>query len=321
MAYQTGTANTLSELLEKLASFATQLGWQVDKLITGDSPFLYLHNHAGFWSMGCGSNKNILYIFGNTGYDSRTAYNAQPGSSASHHGASKYNGTTVSTPGGPYRRYDFFGTADYLHFFVEIAPGRFRHGGFGTLEKEGNYDGGQYVFGTFVSSSSTAVGLPTQAYHAFPFGNHHDAVYSSSLYVSAVRADRVEKPGPYWYLCGRDYAGVSAIGPGAPPYNATYMSHPDAFSVITSQSQFGAAIVPVPCSILVRTADGLWRRLGTVPDFFVCYMSGIAPCSIHEIFGEKWMVVPAMQFRESYDRYSDGGENSYLMGYVYRVQE
>lgn len=324
MAYHTGNANNVSDLLAKLAVFAQSLGWVVDKLESGSAPRLYLHNADGYWSLATGASGTIFYVVGNTGFDDSLAWDKQPGSSCVNHGFDTYFGAGTSELKGPYAGYDFLGTSRYLHVIVQPASGRFRHFGLGTLIKEGDYTGGQYAYGTSIGTTyGGGLGIPTQNHNTYPFGDSLYSLYNSQCYVSAVRADNLPGGGkaPRWYLCGSTTAGTGALGPGGVADEPVKQAHPDILSVITSQSVFGAAVSPVPFAILARSPDGLWRRLGTVSDMMVCHMAGIIPRSTHDLAGEKWMIVPATQFRASPDKVSDGGDNSWLLGYAYRVAE
>lgn len=321
MAYQTGTANNLSDLLSKLATFAQTLGWVVDKLITGTQPGLFVHNAHGYWSTGVGTSLyDTLYISGNTGFDTSVAWNAQPGTSMTYHGPwGTYYGVGTTNLTGPFTSYDFFGTPDYLHVVVQISPGRFRHFGIGILDKEGDYTGGHYAYGTRVNTGGSYIGRPDIAYHTYPLSDTVSATYNSSYYTSIVRADGLGTTLPHWFLFGSPTAGVGAMGSGCSVTGLAERPHPDTLAVVTSQSQLGAAVAPVPNAILGRSADGLWRRLGVVPDYGVCRMSGIAPRSRFSVNGDDWMIVPAMQLRDTTNAYGDGGDNSHLLGYAYRI--
>jgi hypothetical protein len=319
MSHQVGSANTLSQLLSRLADFAQTNGWTIDKLDT-ITPALYLHNADGFWSM----TGPVLTIFGNTGFNSGASAGAQPGSSATNHGTgsakNSYAGTRCDTlEGGNYVSYDFFGTADYLHVAIQVKSNQFRHFGIGTIVKEGTFNGGQYAYGTaFLSLESFT------SNNAFPFqalstaNNWNDS--ASLPYSTVVRADL--DSGPFWYVFGRMdrnelEPGTSATGIGDGGYFDS--CHPDRLSAQVAFTQFGQVVAPVPVTVYVRTADGIYRRLGYVPDFFVCQMPGVVPRSDYTVGGEQWRLIPAMQLQTTTDDVDAGQNNSYTLGYAFRI--
>ncbi len=319
MAYQTGAANSVSDLLDKLAIFAAPLGWVIDKFEPGALPQLFLHNDKGYWSLG-GVTAGHLYGFGNTGYDASKNYYQQPGSSWANHGSyGTYYGAGTTDLVGAFVSYDFFGTADYLHVVVQIGAAAFRHFGIGTLLKEGSYAGGQYAYGTRVSG--TYAGRPDVGYHTYPLNDAVNATYGSSYYTAVVRADNLGGSAllPHWYMFGSPGAGVGAFGLGAPVTDLTNRWHPDTLAVTSSQGTLGAIIAPMPNAIIISGADGLRRRIGTVEDFYICRMAGIAPRAKFEINGDTWMIIPPLQYRLTTDNYTDGGNNSYIIGYAYRM--
>lgn len=171
MGYHTGVANGPADLLAKLRVFAANLGWDILRFdsgveIAGAKAGVWLqvyHPDAGHHSIiadtriddiGAQANPNPrVYIFSSQGakLDS-TAFSEQPGSgwktaSTSVNG----NGNFVATTNGlrgPYSAYHFFGSTQYLHVAVEITPGEYAHFGLGRLQKNGEFDGGEYGLGT-----------------------------------------------------------------------------------------------------------------------------------------------------------------------------
>lgn len=318
MSHETGSANNLSQLLSRLATFAADLGWVIDKLDT-TTPQLYLHNHSGYWSM----TGPTLSIYGNTGYNPAALVSEQPGSSYlnnSTSGNTQYQGTRCDElENGNYVSYDFFGTADYLHIAVQIKSNQFRHFGIGTLIKSGEYDGGQYVYGcAFHETSSTYT--PS---HAIPFTGLTTeqgwGINAGLRYSTVVRADI--DSAPHWYIFGRMSgnelrADMCAMGLGdCGLYDSC---HPDRLSAQTALSQFGQAIAPVPNIIYIRTLDGIYRQIGRVPDFYVCHMQGVTPRTDITVAGEKWRLIPPLQIQTSTSTPS-GESNSLTMGYAFRI--
>lgn len=316
MSYETGSTSTLTQLLTRLGVFAQANGWTVDKFDTA-IPALFLHNAAGYWSMML--TGGVLTLYGNTGFNGSVAASAQPGSSLTNNSTSAFAGTRCEgVETGNYVSYDFFGTDRYLHVAVQVATNQFRHFGIGTLIKTGQYDGGQYVYGTAFLSYSALT-----SYNAFPFGslatanNWGDS--SSIRYSTVVRADLDASPRwcPFGRLSGNNLIVGWAMGLGdAGAFNSC---HPDILSGQTAISQFGQVVAPVPNIIYCRTADNVYRQLGIVPDFYVCRMPGIAPRSDFDIAGERWRLIPPMQIQTTTGNAPAGQNNSYDIGYAFKV--
>nr|WP_318382481.1 hypothetical protein [uncultured Enterobacter sp.] len=319
MAYQTGAAANLSELIEKLATFSQGLGWTVNAFKSGDNPELYLKNGDDFWSFGVAKlNVTKSYcIAGNSSYDSSKAFNDQPDSSTRAIAkivSNSYLGAgTSEIIEGMFLTYDFFGTDEYLHVAVQIAANKFRHFGIGRLNKEGHFSGGAYGFGSTLTVGSKG---STGSNNCYPFSSVR---YANDYFMSFVRADDIGGVAtPGWYCFGGSGgAGCAAIGlSGNIPNSSGNNDHPDTLRVMTSQSAMSATLAPVPNSIYACGIDGLWRRLGVVPDMQICTMTGITPRQRFEINGETWMIIPPFEYVET-----TSASGSYTWGYAYRVTE
>lgn len=328
MSYQTGTAETLSDLLFKLSEFAIANGWTVDKFTPHvTTPELYLHNAGGFYSFGTlsgyYSSVRSLIIYGNTGYSDSVAFNTQPGNSRQNQGfynIVSYNGTHVTEMTGPFLTYDFFGTSQYLHVVVQIGAARFRHFGIGQLNKEGDWSGGEYVFGTLRSQTS-------------PSYPHNDQIWgvcapgqSQSRYSAVVRAEGIagQNQTPWWLGASKsDIAGATVRGAGHCGTSGSTLnqSHPDSLQIYSSLSTFGQVLAPVPNSILAYGLDQVWRRLGTLPDCAQCRMDGITPRTILKIAGEEWMIIPPTTYRANAANGPDSknDDSSGEAGVAYRI--
>lgn len=165
MAYETGTATSLADLLSKLNTFAAANGWTVDEFDTvgGDWALskgtvfvsarwnvatpLELSIHQALAFSGTGT------LPGNHTDDSGNGFNT----TSSHTNTDLDNERHVTHIGnGPFLAYHFFekdsGPA-YLHVSVEVSAGSWRHFGFGTMEKVGTWTGGEYAYGQVMSTS------------------------------------------------------------------------------------------------------------------------------------------------------------------------
>lgn len=321
MAYQTGTAKTFGELLNKLADFAKSLNWEVDKK---EDLALYLHNAEGYWVIFIGSNKTSLFTVVNTGFDTNKKAHEQPGASAKNAYREIYTETTHLMSGN-YVSYDFFGTERYLHVVVQISAEKFRHFGIGTLLKEGDYVGGQYTYGTRIANSDSNYQSTDHTY-GFSAGSYERQ--------AVVRADGIggDKRSP-WYFAPygiNDFDNLKTSEYGrylqtlgrASMYSDYNCYHPDALLVTYSQSKFGQVLIPCPHSLIAHGIDGVFRRLGILPDRYECTMDGIQPRQILEINGDRWMIIPSAQYDARNISYIEKDkDNSGVQGVAYRIVE
>ncbi|QOF67341.1 hypothetical protein IFE17_09370 [Actinobacillus sp. GY-402] len=317
MAYQTGTAKNVADLLTKLSDFANSLGWSTNKLT---STALFINNADGYWAMEF--KDGLLFTIAATGYDgTRDCFN-QPGSSSVNSYANVK--TCTSQLGtGDYVSYDFFGTSQYLHICVQIKNEVFRHFGMGTLNKEGEYTGGQYAFGTYLNYGSYYIG-ELSSYHVFGFS------HGAQSYGPVLRADRIAggHASPWYFINDyrEDYAKLDKSAYGA--YMLTngradgYWNHPDVWLLISSQSNFGQAVIPVPNAPIALCKDGLFRRLGVLPDRYQCRLNNIYPRQRLQINGESWMFIPSAKYQKGNPSVSaDKSDNSGEYGVAYRIVE
>lgn len=171
--YQTGTASDIQDLMSKLESFLTNEspGFVIDRSVTAQSPFSLAVNDGGngFWQFEVHTSlADHLTINQSTSFDG-SASGGNPGSCFTSSGAACLVDFTST---GPYENYFFYGNFDptlgpmYCHCVVEVSANRFRHFGFGNIDKFGAYTGGEYHYGHFWDDSGTT---------AFDWqsGNHH----------------------------------------------------------------------------------------------------------------------------------------------------
>ena len=160
MAYETGTATDIADLISKLSTFAVANGWTEDRRDSGNGII--------------GLSKNSVFVSGRwdpASHDMLSLHQAnailpssgtEPGDVASDSG-NGYNTTSshantvldderhVELGPGPYPSYYFFendsGPA-YIHIVVETSTDSFVHFGFGEIDKVGDgWTGGEYVYG------------------------------------------------------------------------------------------------------------------------------------------------------------------------------
>ncbi|VEJ09751.1 hypothetical protein [Actinobacillus delphinicola] len=322
MAYQTGNAQNIHQLLEKLAEFAKILQWEI---VHHTETKLYLRNKDGH-CFALEFLSNVFYTIPCTQLNNDKSAIEQLGSPCLEGNCYKqiYTRTTDLNLGN-FIGYDFFGTADYLHVVVEIKPEQFRHFGIGMLLKEAEFMGGQYAFGTYLYDQDEA--KSNSRLNNYGFSANDDLTATA-----VVRADKFSaaQKSP-WYLYSAncystvyDYAkcvgsACYALGRSAMPEDyRTY--HPDNYLVRYSQSQFGNTLIPAPNSIIGHKLDNTLIRLGILPDRYECTMQGIPPKKILEINGERWKIIPSAGYNEyNSTRKTSNPDNTGIQGVAYRI--
>lgn len=298
MAWQTGSAPTFTDLVNQLVPLLQAHEWVIDlhQTITNDfygttNDYLCFHradvgyfifeiNNYGIISTAfTGINGDILltreYDGVNYQYVNTEAFINGSGNSWNRTYVAEYSDSPVVS-------YDFFVTSRYCHLVLLNSEGVYSHSGFGMLNKEGNFTGGQYQ------------------YHA-----KNVSLLDSKNSTSCLRLDMPgEAEGWVSFSAGYvdTYPRLVGSGPGS--------DNPDSLAVAGSQSQFGNVIAPVSMSVIFRNSEKFYRRLGVLPDVTVCRMKDISAGTILTINGERWMIVPAV---------SQAGVNGEFYGYAYKV--
>jgi hypothetical protein len=195
MAYETGTASSPNDLLQKLVTFLTgvAVGWTQD-MSQADGTGWRAHLHKGSlyvslksttgavnpWafspSPGPTASDASLHLYLGTGFNSGANWNAQAGGPILN-GTSTNTGVSMPLPTGAVTAYHFFSdsSGDNIVVVVEKTTGIFTNLGWGTsLNKSGSFTGGAYFFGAmngfnFASDSTTGPGAQNGPTAKAPF--------------------------------------------------------------------------------------------------------------------------------------------------------
>ncbi len=193
MAYETGSAVDLGDLLSKLDIFMVAQGWVQDDFDDGVTVaaegFAQWHKnsmHVGVkWVADAPNNMSIHQALGNAGAvfpgahtdDSGNGWNSTFGSDANLDDERCVN----DIGDGPFPSYHFFekdsGSA-YVHVVVEISSETFRHFGWGELEKFNDWTGGEYCYGHFADEATNSSAVDTAA--TVPFDGMQSSTSSST---------------------------------------------------------------------------------------------------------------------------------------------
>ena len=163
MAYETGSATDITDLMEKLFTFASLNGWTIDSAFASLQGAMHKNNsYLSFYDVS-----PLLKIFTARGY---TAL-GNPGThldSLDSSGTLTNSGKRVSHLVGPFPSYFFFEDDNYIHVVVESSTDVFRHFGFGEMVKVGNWAGGEYAYGHHVSTGSAEYSVSANE-NCYPF--------------------------------------------------------------------------------------------------------------------------------------------------------
>ena len=205
MPYQTGSASSPTDLLQKIATWLVSIGWTQDRNAVEASGWTFTgHNNGNYvnlratmnestpWQIAYGTAGYALHMYLGTGFNGSNTWNGQPGAPIGS--SSNAIGVAMTLSAGPFSNYYFFSdaTANDIVVIVEKTPGLYVQLGWGlSLNKAGSYTGGAYFFGSSSSywAQYNSVGPGTPGYTSTancPFAIS-DGV--SGAAVGFVRAD------------------------------------------------------------------------------------------------------------------------------------
>lgn len=315
MAYQSGASSSLTDLLTKLRLFAEGLGWTTTA--ANDTTWAFRSPQSGDFTLRLSTNvnlPNVLEMHGSTGNITGVLNPLmQPNNSNAYSTRGDVVGLFRPGSGGPYTRYHFFGTMQYLHLALEVQSGAFAHMFVGRLNKKGmTYEGGEYLQAShwrFPHGEIRPINSGSPSGNWTPgFGSPSNPWQPKSS-LNAVRVTNlVNYPGVVW--------ASEAFGIGKGPFSDL---HPDQALSATCKCDYLHKPLIVPNRVLIRqrpvTEGSRLLALGETPDFGITDISRNSPGDIL-IYGEdRWMVFPA------YRRGSEPYNYSIDVGYAYLVRD
>lgn len=300
MSYQTGTASSPTDLVQKLVTWLVSIGWTQDRSATEGSGWTaslhksgnYVHlraamNEATIWNADVGVTHYGVDMYCGTGFNSGQPFNNQ--TAGAPIGSSTFPiGVGIHLSAGPFSNYYFFSdsTADNIVVVVEKTPGLYVHLGWGlSLQKAGSYTGGAYFFG---SSSGYISGFSSSGANTPGFTSTSDCPFvnkdGQNTGCGFVRAD-VDSWTGKWVGIWNSSSGAdqgftgkqgdtsvrgifSTMKTNFPVY--AYGLTASHFQYLQTSDQDGRAnLLPI---ILWALRDGTgtgFSMLGTVPNIFV----------------------------------------------------
>lgn len=331
MAFQTGTALNVDDLMSQLSTFLASNGWTINKTVAGSgdghSAEYYLQKGSSYFSTRAGVvtgdqwyhgvfssdvENEFLEIWGNTGFDGGAGPGSQPGSSNPFNGGNIVNFLLPNMTA-----YYFFTdpAKTYCHAVVETTANEFRHIIFGQVEKLGAYDGGEYVMSCSWSNAANDIDFVSDQAHKVPFV--HQGNSSSTRNVLRYNID-----GNLWKIAYFEFDFVSWVLPVSGSRNGTYpmdvMMNGTATGTRHAAPNDFNGLTPfmhIPAGWVVRSQTS-WLPVGKFSDVRYVNMQNIAPGEVITLGSDNWYCFPIIERKDPGLR--DELPNSGYDGYAYK---
>lgn len=321
MAYETGTATSVTDLLDKMRIFATANGWTQDFFgarTSGSGTALQLtkggHSVTFIADTGTGTTSDPGPYFG---CYSHNAYSAGNGTENQSQGSTK---TFANGMAGPFVAYHLItGSergAEYLYAIVEVSSGVVKHVGIGKLVALGALTPGTFAFAsrwTYTSTSNT-IGTALSPAHSWPFDSAENAQRLGP--GTQIRADS-DGISPRWYDGSGSVSYGNRFGGGVRQAGSTTVG-PQRGTVVAPIAAGVSALTGrtllVPCWVYGERTANLGSPLGYPPHIRWVRLDYLNPGDIMTIGSDQWKVFPVIR--------KNGGTgvvNSDTYGYAYKI--
>ncbi|MCD6358519.1 MAG: hypothetical protein J7L90_00970 [Dehalococcoidia bacterium] len=298
MAYLTSSATDVDGLLDAIRLFAIDQGWTANthEAIT-DGMWLHLSKGVAHFDLYTDNDAPANYgvdfcIRGATGYDGGAAHTAQPGARTD----TLWVGTS-DLGSGPFVAHHLFAGDDFIHCVVEISSGRYAHLGFGTLEKAGVYDGGEYCYGTrwYLDNISYTWDY-SSAQHHYPFANSGAQVRftENDLDGSDTYKDWAVFSLGLGSTTGTLYASSFDNGSGA------VGSTPIAINANRQPNYFNGISMLIPFTIACGRANNLTCILGAPKELRYINIKYLTSGQELTLGSDTWLIFPTKQKGEGF---------------------
>lgn len=314
MAYQTGTATSAADLLDKFRLFAEAQGWTTNRnaaaglgrevCISRSGAFFNFRAFQGETMIVNGSSaasKFGILLNGSDGYDSGLAWDRQPGfpvRNSSSNGDQGHVLMPLVFSTGPFLAHHFFApTPGCLYCELEADSGIFMRFGCGSLEllNPAAPGGGRFFYATGGShvTNSTSTGWlssdaqnSTSALELVPF-RAADIGSSPALSGSMVRAAFGSFNG--WANSGRGiHSSLQAmVCQGGGCHDRVLRDY--------SPSPLNGVGVLLPNIVALNVGDEFLAPIGVVPGMRYMDMTGYLPGDEFSLGGDTWKVFPWYQ--------------------------
>jgi len=325
MAYSSGTASSMNDLMSQLSTFCQANGWTQDQYTAesgGTHGKLSLHKGTVYvhfqWNSSIAAS---IAMYQSLGFIS-SGTNIWAHTDDSGNGPSTVPIATWDNPtytgryrliseigAGPYTSHAFFqgnGVEDYVHVVLEFAPYIYRHFGFGILEKSWDWTGGEYAYAhcqTYTPDNYFQdILLPSQGVASSTYANRFATVHAEGLPGEPVNSK--------WGTFAKFSALNSSWSDRAGEYQIRFLGgSPGGFignHFINMPSNAGDGFLPLNANAifyrdLSPTPDNLYF-MGFQPDVRSLNMKSFSPKDEVSVAGDTWVIFPAVRKQNTGDK-------------------
>jgi len=325
MAYENGSATGIPDLMGKLLTFASGLSttpWTVDENAAQQAT-LSRGNCVVSWKWEV-TAPDMMVCYQSLGWVTSVAphlYTDDSGGGNTTIPTTLYRQVNFIVP-GPYLAYHFFageGSTPYIHIVVEVDANRFRHFGFGNIEKYNNWTGGEYCYGSNWDQGSSYIDVPSSTRHQCGLDHNGFAgLYAATMHVEGLpNQDGASKWGAFaadtTTAAGNDRGG----NPRAILFGSARAGLWTRMLGWMRSSVFNAYKPLMPIEILYKdqsVSPNSFMWLGKQPDVAVINIGSLAVGDTLTVGSDDWMVFPFVKKQ----KLGNNTEESWNAGFAYK---
>lgn len=279
--FETGTAVTdLSELMSLLGTFANAAGWTVEDVASTYQRTI--HRGGCFASFRWTNAERYLGHYQSTGYTGATLPHNMPGDSGQGTAGTPggaYDLNTDMLSAGPYPNYWFFASDEapyYIYVVVEVSTGVYKHFGFGSPLKYGNWDGGEFHYSQMWDLSSSNAYSPDRTRHSFLLDRTSITQRAAPIRISGMSG---QSGSGVWGICtsstysGNDRAGNPRVVIEGLSRGGLWLE--DMNIIRSGEGLLHKPLVPILFNY--RQATNQHTFLGEMADVGIVNMAGFSP--------------------------------------------
>lgn len=338
MAFTSGSATSQEDLIGQLHAFAQANGWTEDELdnvnnvssLSRGGTFV----HFAWDGSEAGGADNIAIAqstaFSGTGRDIDDHTNdSGNGVDAPFSSSSLSLQRRISGIGnGPFTSHHFYEhdlPFPYIHCVLEFAPGIYRHFGFGTIDKIGDWTGGEYVYGHVWDEDGSSDDNPIASNHTLMLDGlcgsttGTDELNPATLHIEGL--PNQPSPGRYGHIGGGGAAWIGVDGNGddrvliVGGMRGGFWCQPFAWVGASPLNGF-IPLIPIPLAYQVPSTSSPihYILLGFMSDVRHIQMEDFNPGETVTIGSDTWRIFPGVRKRFL----GDNEQETRNMGIAYR---